>query len=110
MLCSSLACTAFFSFAESLPSCNILLLSIRCPAVEHEVLLVQVLLVSAQEALLSRLMLRQDPQPAATVVQRFKERAFGSSRAVQRRQFGAAELRDAAQDMLEDSGECAVQP
>jgi hypothetical protein len=69
-----------------------------------------VLLVSAQEALLSRLMLRQDPQPAPAVLQRFKERAFGSSRAVQRKTFTAAELRAAAQDMLEDSGQCACLP
>ena len=71
---------------------------------------VQVLLVSAQEALLSRLMLRQSPQPAPAVLQRFKERAFGSSRAVQRRTFAAAELRAAAQDMLEDSGQYACLP
>lgn len=66
------------------------------------------LLVSAQEALLSRLMLRQNPQPAPAVLQRFKERAFGSSRAVQRKTFTAAELRAAAQDMLEDSGQCGA--
>lgn len=63
--------------------------------------------MSAQEALLSRLMLRQNPQPAPAVLQRFKERAFGSSRAVQRKTFTAAELQAAAQDMLEDSGESA---
>lgn len=66
----------------------------------------QVLLVSAQEALLSRLMLRREPAPAPAVVARFKERAFGSSRAVQRRKFSDAELQAAAKDMCEDSGEC----
>lgn len=65
----------------------------------------QVLLVSAQEALLSRLMLRQEPMAAPEVVRRFKERAFGSSRAVQRKTFSQAELQAAAQDMVEDSGE-----
>jgi tRNA U34 5-carboxymethylaminomethyl modifying GTPase MnmE/TrmE len=64
----------------------------------------QVLLVSAQEALLSRLMLRRQPVPAPDVVRRFKERAFGSSRAVQRRTFSQADLNAAALDMCEDSG------
>ncbi len=65
----------------------------------------QVLLVSAQEALLSRLVLRRQPAPAPDVVRRFKERAFGSSRVVQRRTYSQAELDTAAQDMCEDSGE-----
>lgn len=63
--------------------------------------------MSAQEALLSRLMLRQEPPPPPQVVRRFRERAFGSSRAVQRRTFTAAELQAAAKDMCDDSGECS---
>ena len=67
----------------------------------------QVLLVSAEEAFLSRLMLRQDPGPPDGVVQRFKERAFGSSRAGQRGGNTAAKLQAAADEMLADSGEGA---
>lgn len=74
----------------------------------------QVLLVSAQEALLSRLVLRRQPVAASEVVRRFKERAFGSSRAVQRRVYTQADLEQAARDMCEDSGESvfafSVQP
>ncbi len=63
----------------------------------------QVLLVSAEEALLSRLVLRRQPAPAPDVVCRFKERAFGSIGAVQPRT--QAELVTAAQYMFEVSGE-----
>ena len=61
--------------------------------------------MSAQEALLSRLVLRAQPAASPEVLRRFKERAFGSSRAVQRRAFTPAELQRAAEDMCEDSGE-----
>jgi hypothetical protein len=67
----------------------------------------QVLVVSAEEAFLSRLMLRQDPRPADGVVRRFRERAFGSSRAGQRQGRTAAKLQTAAEEMLADSGEGA---
>jgi hypothetical protein len=68
---------------------------------------IQVLLVSAEEAFLSRLMLRPDPGPPDSVVQRFKERAFGSSSFGQRRGNTDAKLQTAAEEMLAGSGESA---
>jgi len=64
----------------------------------------QVLLVSAQEALLSRLMLRQNPLPSLEAQKRFRAKAFGTSRAAQKKVYTLSDLNAAAEEMLAESG------
>lgn len=60
----------------------------------------QVLLVSAQEALLSRLMLRQNPLPSLEAQKRFRAKAFGTSRAAQKKVYTLSDLNAAAEVRL----------
>ena len=57
----------------------------------------QVLLVSAQDALLSRLMLRSEPKPSIEAQQTFCRKYFGSNRAASKKTRSAAELATAAE-------------
>ncbi len=66
------------------------------PAASERCGAAQVLLVSSQEALLSRLMLRRDPKPSTRAQETFRSRAFGCSRAAQKKTYSIADLDTAA--------------